>query len=124
MSTRPVRLRLSRHKGFDLQVLSRATNGLPAKRVTRPGKWGNPFSIDDAMKRFGLDRGAAHDRSIELHRQWMEGTLDPALDPGHKPPTREEIVAGLGGYNLACWCHPDQSCHVNLLIRIANPDQA
>lgn len=38
--TKPVRLQLSRRKGFDLQALSIATNGLPAVSVARPGKRG------------------------------------------------------------------------------------
>jgi hypothetical protein len=39
----PLRLLLSRRKGFYLQGLSRATNGLPAVICTRPGFYGNPF---------------------------------------------------------------------------------
>lgn len=35
MAERPVRLRLSRAKGFDLQSLSQATNGLPAVNAAR-----------------------------------------------------------------------------------------
>lgn len=45
---KPVRLQLSRRKGFDLQALSMATNGLPAVNVARPTKWGNPFPITAA----------------------------------------------------------------------------
>jgi hypothetical protein len=122
MSVRPVRLRLSRHKGFDLQELSHETNGLPARRVTRPGKWGNPFDIADIARRYGLDRQAAHDRAIELHRQWVEGRLDPALDPGYPPPSVAEMAAELGGHNLACWCRLDETCHAELLLRLANPE--
>ena len=43
--TKPVRLQLSRRKGFDLQALSLTTNGLPAVVVARPGKWGNPYKV-------------------------------------------------------------------------------
>ena len=32
---KPVRLQISRRKGFDLQALSIATNGLPAVNVAR-----------------------------------------------------------------------------------------
>ena len=38
---RPVRLQLSRRKGFNLQTLSRKFNGLDAVKVSRPGRWGN-----------------------------------------------------------------------------------
>lgn len=40
--TDPVRLQLSRRAGFDLQELSRSTNGLPAVNVARPSKWETP----------------------------------------------------------------------------------
>jgi hypothetical protein len=42
---RPVRLHLSRAKGFNLQKHSRAVNGLPAVNAARPGKLGNPFKV-------------------------------------------------------------------------------
>ena len=42
---KPVRLRLSRAKGFNLQDHSLATNGLSAVNVARPSKWGNPFVL-------------------------------------------------------------------------------
>ena len=77
--SRPQRITYQRVKGFDLQGKSQALNGLPAKMVTRPGRWGNPFEIKDVAKRFKLEPQAAHDKAIELHRAWMEGTLDTAL---------------------------------------------
>jgi len=45
MAVRPVRLQLSRKKGFSLQALSLATNGLPPVNVARPSKFGNPFIV-------------------------------------------------------------------------------
>ncbi len=58
MAARPQRLQLSRRTGFDLQAVSLALNGLPARRVTRPGPWGNPFSIVEIAERHGLDASA------------------------------------------------------------------
>ena len=49
---RPLRMQLSRKRGFDLQAASHALNGLPAKRVTRPGPWGNPFTIEETALRY------------------------------------------------------------------------
>lgn len=118
---RPQRITYQRVKGFDLQGISRALNGLPAKMVTRPGKWGNPFEIKDVAKRFKLEPQAAHDKAIELHRAWMAGTLEAALAPGAAPPPVAEIIAELGGHNLACWCKPGETCHADLLIALANP---
>ncbi|MDB5562052.1 MAG: hypothetical protein JWN11_1470 [Hyphomicrobiales bacterium] len=120
MNVTPVRLRLQRSKGFDLQAMSQAINGLPATRVTRPSKWGNPFLIVDISERFGLDEHLAHDRAVEFYEQWLLGTLDPSLSPGYGPPTHKSIVAELAGNNLACWCLPEETCHADVLIRLAN----
>ncbi|MDB5540889.1 MAG: hypothetical protein JWQ89_2616 [Devosia sp.] len=116
---RPQRLQLSRKAGFNLQETSRALNGLPAKLVTRPGKWGNPFSIDEVGKRYGLDPAAAQAKAVDLCGQWLRGTIDPALSPG-EPPARNLIRDQLGGHNLACWCKAGTPCHAEILIELAN----
>ena len=117
--TRPRRLQLSRKRGFDLQAESRKLNGLPAKRVTRPGKWGNPFSIDDIAAKYKLAPDAAQEKAVELCSQWLRGTLDLRLSP-YPPPSRDEMRAELGGHNLACWCRPGTPCHTEVLIELAN----
>jgi hypothetical protein len=99
----PLRLQLSRRKGFDLQAASRAVNGLPAARVSRPGKWGNPFVIGtpgvpdaaQAVRRFRLDLLLRLSRNPDL------------LEP-------------LRGKNLACWCRPQTPCHADVLLDLAN----
>lgn len=115
---RPRRLQLSRRRGFDLQAVSRALNGLPARRVTRPGPWGNPFTIAETARRFGLDRATAQARAVALWEDWLWGSLDPALSPG-APPSRQAIRAELGGHNLACWCPAGTPCHADVLIALA-----
>jgi hypothetical protein len=116
---RPLRMHLSRHKGFNLQAESKKLNGLPARRVTRPGRWGNPFTIVDTAARYGLDDAAAQVKAVELCGQWLRGTLDKKLSP-HDPPSHADIRAGLKGQNLACWCKPGTPCHSEVLIEIAN----
>ena len=116
---KPQRMQLSRHRGFNLQAASLALNGLPAKRVTRPGPWGNPFSIAGTAEKYGLDPAAAQAKAVALCGEWLRGTLDPKLSP-HAPPTHEAIRAGLKGYNLACWCKPGTPCHSEVLLEIAN----
>lgn len=90
MSAKPKRMQLSRHAGFNLQAVSQALNGLPAKRVTRPGPWGNPFTIADMERQYGLDPAAAQAKAVELCGQWLRGTLDKKLSPGD-PPSRDAI---------------------------------
>lgn len=116
---KPRRMQLSRHKGFNLQAASQALNGLPARRVTRPGKWGNPFSIAEVAARHGLDAEAAQAKAVAMCADWLHGRLDPKLSPG-APPSREEIRAELRGHNLACWCKPGTPCHADVLIEMAN----
>ncbi len=116
---RPVRMQVSRKAGFKLQEASRAINGLPAKLVTRPGRWGNPFSIDEVATTYGLDRAAAQAKAVAMADQWLRGMLDPSLSPGD-PPTRDTIRRELGGHNLACWCKPGTPCHADVLIQLAN----
>jgi hypothetical protein len=119
VSAKPQRMQLSRKRGFDLQKASRALNGLPGKRITRPGPWGNPFTIEETAARYGLEADAAQAKAVALYGQWLRGTLDAGLSPG-EPPSREAIRRELGGHNLACWCRPGTPCHADVLIELAN----
>ena len=102
--------------------------------VTRPGKFGNPFSV----KVYGLDvslelfanavkgewtrkpvehlPAAEADATYQLHNEWR-GRLDYL--PEHA------IRTELRGKDLACWCalpaegQPDK-CHATQLLEIAN----
>jgi hypothetical protein len=117
--SRPQRMQVSRKAGFNLQEASHALNGLPAKLVTRPGPWGNPFAIDDVAARLGLNRAEAQAKAVALAGAWLCGTLDPKLSPG-PPPNRDTIRRELAGHNLACWCRPGTPCHADVLIELAN----
>ena len=116
----PVRLQLSRAKGFNLQAHSRAINGLAAVRVARPGGWGNPFKVGETNKRLpGEDyarfvKHAAH--AVSLHRQWLTYFVDNDF-PGCAETRR--ALQDLRGKNLACWCG-DGPCHADTLLELAN----
>jgi hypothetical protein len=58
----PLRLTLSRRKGFNLQAASHAANGLPATTVVRPGRWGNPFVIG---------RDGTQAECVARYRAWL-----------------------------------------------------
>lgn len=125
---RPVRLQLSRRKGFDLQALSLATNGLPAVNVARPSKWGNPFPVS-----IGLEL------AIKMYGELIDGYFNPfhlkrLTDVEFAPiyaakmrwqeinrhPTHA-IKCELAGKNLACFCKPGDPCHADVLLALANP---
>ena len=125
----PVRLRLSRKAGFNLQDHSRAVNGLPAVHVARPGKWGNPHVAlrtwyhqgiagrppFDAVTAADADReGAAI--AVALFRRVWETSLK-----GASSHSCQAALAELRGKNLACWCKPGAPCHADVLLELANP---
>lgn len=113
---KPVRLQLSRRKGFSLQQLSMATNGLPAVVVRRPTKWGNPFTVAKAEEAGYED---SHAMAAYAYRQWLNG--DPKWSPADGD--RNRIISDiqqLRGKNLACTCRLDQACHADVLLSLAN----
>lgn len=103
VTAKPVRLRLSRRKGFDLQAESRRRNGLPAVVVSRPARWSNPWPIGMKEGRRVLSRDEVVDRYER-----------------HIAQRHDEIRAELRGKNLACWCADGLRCHADILLRIAN----
>lgn len=134
MST-PVRLQLSRRKGFNLQELSRATNGLEAVKVTRPGPFGNPFRAAPgpggnmfaaATFRDWIieELGATHMRARNT-QDFMQFVRNmTGGDNSHLKACSERIrqnVTLLRGKNLACFCPLDAPCHADVLLEFANP---
>ena len=124
---KPRRIRLSRTKGFRLQLASRALNGLAACNCARPGKWGNPYRADPAY---------ADDycrMAVAIHRDHIENALA-------NWPSMREALAELAGHNLACWCRLCEAhaagkplgitceacapCHADTLLELANPQEA
>lgn len=110
--TTPVRIRLSRAKGFNLQAASMAINGLPAVNCARPWRFGNPLTA------------CLREHAVWIFRRWLDGYIDP-------PDLRERRLRllrelpSLRNHNLACWCPlpaPGGSdwCHAAVLLEIAN----
>lgn len=106
----PVRLQLSRRKGFDLQQQSLATNGLPAVNVARPSKWGNPYKIGE--RTFNPATGGHPICTPEIAVEKFRLRLTNGEKAG--------AVTHLRGRNLACWCALDAPCHADVLLDIAN----
>lgn len=104
--SKPVRIQLSRKKGFRLQEHSMSINGLPAVKVTRPGRWGNPFKIGEVSE-FGDVPDA--ETAVMFYRAWIDKGLQ-----------RAAMFAELRGKNLACFCKNGDPCHADVLMEIAN----
>lgn len=91
----PVRIRLSRKKGWRL----------PANTVVvaRPSKWGNPWKVD-----FWVPAETA----VACFRKWLT----------EQPEGRaiaEAAKVELKGKNLACWCR-HAPCHADVLLELVN----
>lgn len=122
----PQRVQLKRTKGWRMPE-----NTL---KVTRPGRWGNPFQVELVGR----------DLAVEMFRDLMSGFFDPfklkhltdeqfkqVYDAKTAFEKRlnwgNEIRSGarheLRGKNLACFCKLDQPCHADVLLELANPPQ-
>jgi hypothetical protein len=76
-----------------------------AVSVSRPGKWGNPFKIEEGLTAQG---------AVNLFRSYLlNGMLSFTVD---------DVRRELKGKNLACWCRPDGVCHADVLLEIANSE--
>jgi hypothetical protein len=112
--SKPVRLQLSRRKGFNLQGASMAINGRAAVNVARPGKWGNPFVVG----KHGT-RAECVDLCEKLLADWLYISMD---NVEAQRAFRRRVKADLDelrGKNLACWCS-GPPCHGDTLLRIAS----
>jgi len=109
VSDKPIRLQLSRKKGFNLQDASKAANGLDAVNVARPSKWGNPMVISDCLA-LGYSLEQCQIGAVDGHRQYLE---EQKID-----------VSELRGKNLACWCKPGDPCHADTLLELANKEES
>jgi len=96
-----LRLASERHP-LRIQRSRKAGSRLPAGAVcvTRPGKWGNPFSVEQMGR----------DAAVRAFRELIESD----------PQRIEAIRAELKGKQLACWCSIDTTCHADVLAEIAN----
>jgi hypothetical protein len=101
----PERIQLRRTKGW------RKPEGVIV--VSRPSLWGNPLRVAE------LDGSDPYWLATNFYREWLAGRLDHP----HLERQREWILdqlPKLAGHDLACWCPPDQPCHADVLLELAN----
>lgn len=88
-------------------------------KVTRPGRWGNPFIVNPKV-RPGSKSGVAYfavptiEDAIACFEEMIESML------GEDPIGMRARLDELRGKNLACFCALDEPCHADVLLRIAN----
>lgn len=109
---KPVRIQRSRAKGSHL----RAVNSLPIVCVSRPSKWGNPFSTELGTAP-ASQKAKLRANSVAKFRRALF-SRDAALGFDLDDVRRE-----LRGKNLACWCPLDEPCHADVLLEVANSNE-
>lgn len=114
-ATKPQRIQLRRTKGWRLQEVSLSLNGLPAVKVDRSTKWGNPYRVEHANANSTSEARAV---VVRTYRFWL---LHNEVGKRIADAARRE----LRGKNLACSCPLDGApCHADVLIELANPEAA
>ncbi|MBY2911399.1 DUF4326 domain-containing protein [Rhizobium leguminosarum] len=133
--TTPVRIQLSRKKGFNLQAASCAANGLDAIKVDRTSPFGNHYDFSkDPFAKPALWDVFSHGtivKSCSTKQEAVEYAVArhraEVISPGphnhrrmYPVPTPADIAKALRGFNLACWCKPGEPCHADILLEVAN----
>ncbi|HUW00832.1 MAG TPA: DUF4326 domain-containing protein [Acidimicrobiales bacterium] len=109
--TPPIRIQRKRTAGW------RMPKG--ARSVTRPGPFGNPFRVGDPIIILAVDHEystvTTPDLAVALYRAWLTNPTDP------RAIILTEHLPELTGLDLACYCQPDDPCHADVLLELANP---
>lgn len=118
------RIQLSRRKGWRMPENT--------VKVSRPGKFGNPFPVKKATS---TTMGVTSDIWIvgtwEGPALWIKHSEAEAVDVAIQAyrawitsPERSKFLADarieLRGKSLACWCRAGTPCHADVLLELAN----
>lgn len=83
--------------------------------VTRPGKWGNPYTEEHGRKFLDIEGiNTATEGAVFAYEMALRYMTDGQ---------RSDLLEPLKGKNLACWCELDKPCHADVLLRWANGDE-
>ncbi|MEU7745561.1 DUF4326 domain-containing protein [Nonomuraea sp. NPDC049158] len=117
----PVRIRRRRAPGW------RKPAG--AVIVDRTSRWGNPFTVAQALADgIADDDHAAHELCARRYRSWILGSIpeDPdVLQVGNRHFDRRwirEHLYELRGRSLCCPCPEGEACHGEVLLELANEE--
>ena len=105
----PTRIQRRRTEGFTLPPRTLC--------ATRPGPWGNPCEWRQVMRSFGLSATRAKELAVLWFRRALEHPMDVTeRDRGAILWIVHHITDLLEYDHIACWCGPDDPCHVDVLL--------
>jgi len=87
--------------------------------ITRPGPWGNRFSV----ARHGMRRGASGGNALARYREWLADAISRAnrFEGGLNAQRFVAALRGLAGKRLWCACSPEAirqgACHGVVLAK-------
>jgi hypothetical protein len=105
----PKRIQRKRMKGWKLP------DG--AVCVTRPGKWGNPFTVMPNARPGAKVGGALGYQAVSTVEDAIE-CFRAMFDV--RPDMTKVAQDELRGKDLACFCKLGEPCHADVLLEIAN----
>jgi len=82
-----------------------------AVAVGRGTMWGNPWQVDFHGTR---------EEVVRYYREWLDGERPAPLHWLVSPVSLRAALPKLRGRDLMCWCRPDELCHGDVLLDIAN----
>ena len=117
MTAAPRRIQRRRTAGWRLPV--------NAVIVSRPSRFGNPFTLKAAVE---AEMGDPHSACATNYAEWLRvgtegGWYEEAYRIGRQIYDRRRILANLHllrGKDLACTCPLDKPCHADVLLKLAN----
>lgn len=86
------------------------------KYVGRPTKWGNPFKVDE----LGAEEAVKRYKECILNNAMVYSYFDEpeAIKIFHQFKYISENIEQLKGFDLSCFCNLENSCHVDVLIKL------
>ncbi len=134
MTAKPVRIQRKRVKGYRIQEVSLALNGLPAVYVGSPTVFSNAVGCTPhGCTKKPCECCEAYRCCVDVYREYVlsgvedrpstTGAFRYALDAVEGYPIRGEIIRRLPelkGKNLVSWCAPDRPSYVDVLLELAN----
>jgi len=86
--------------------------------VGRPSKWGNPRDWREWIRVSRDQTDARRSATIVFWDAMLAGEKSVHWRPAIQ--WMREHLHELRGKNLACWCKPDEPCHADVLLELAN----